>query len=135
MTDLRFIPANHIRVQHNYTRNDFIHPRGGDSWQDFTGDLTQLLVNLREMPGTHTAALSFYRANMDPSQSSGTRVIKKGDIVRISAHNGSSKRRRMATFTVKTVKVDINLKAPVGRQNKVSVTLLGVGVAGVAGTG
>lgn len=120
------LPLSHVKVEHNYT---------GTSWQDFTADLAGLQVNLREMPGQHTASLSFYRVNMDPSQTTATTVIKKGDLVRIHAHNSAATMRKMATMRVKNVRVEINLKAQVGRQNRVNVTLIGTGVAGVAGVG
>jgi hypothetical protein len=120
------LPLNYLKVEHNYT---------GTSWQDFTGDLASLQVNLREFTGQHTAALSFYRVNMDPSQTTATTVIKKGDKVRIHAKNASGTLRKMATMLVKNVTVDIDLTKPSGRRNRVKVHLVGIGVAGVAGTG
>lgn len=123
---MTFLPLNHLKVQHNYA---------GSQWQDFTGSLSGISVNLREFGGANTASLSFYNVAMDPEQSSGTRVIKKGDAVRIRMENASGVVRKTARMRVRRVAVDIDLTKPVGRQNRVTVHLHGVGIAGVAGTG
>lgn len=120
------LPLSYLAAEHEYTAG---------TWQDFTADLAGASITLREFAGRHTAALSFYRANMDPSQSSATTVVKKGDRVRISAKNAAGTLRRMGTFKIIKVQVDIDLSKPVGFRNRVTLQLHGAGVAGVAGVG
>lgn len=123
----RLKPWQHLKVEHNYT---------GSTWYDFTLDLVSAQVNLREFTGKHTAVLTFFNADMSPSQSDGDQVIRKGDKVRIFAKNASGTWRKMATFRVAKdgVKVAIDLTKPAGRQHRVTVSLEGVGITGVGGS-
>jgi hypothetical protein len=111
------------------------HEYSAGNWQDFTGGIVTASVNLREFEGRHSALLTFYNADMDPAQSSSSRVIKKGDRVRIHANNNAGTRRKMATMLVTKVNTAIDLKKPPGRRYLVTVQLHGQGVAGVAGVG
>lgn len=124
---MTFKPWEHVKVEHNYT---------GSTWFDFTLDCVRVQTTLREFTGKHTATLSFYNPDMDPSQGDGTQVIRKGDKVRISAKNSSGTFRKMATFRVAKdgVSVAIDLTKPSGRQNLVTVNLEGVGITGVGGS-
>lgn len=121
-----FLPKDHLKVEHEYSAGN---------WQDFTGDLVTASVVLREFEGRHSAALTFYNASMDPAESSGTYVVKKGDRVRVHMKNNAGTLRKAGTFTVTKVGTAIDLKKPPGRQYLVTVQLTGNGVAGVAGTG
>jgi hypothetical protein len=119
-----FLPYEHLTVEHNYT---------GSSWQDFTGDLVTVQINLREFPGQHTATLTFVNEDMDPAQSDGTTVMKRGDKVRVFMENASGNSRKTATFLVKKVTTAIDLSKPVGRQYVVTANLRGAGITGVGG--
>jgi hypothetical protein len=121
-----FLPLDHITAEHEYASG---------SWQDFTGDLTTASVVLRELEGKHTASLSFYNATMDPAQGTGTRIVKKGDRVRVWMDNdaGTPVRRKTATFKVKRVSTAIDLTKPPGRQYLVTLQLHGAGHVSLSG--
>jgi hypothetical protein len=121
-----FLPKDHLKVEHEYTAG---------TWQDFTADLVTVSLSLREFEGRHTAALTFYNSSMDPAESSGTRVVKKGDRVRVHMKNNAGTLRKAGTFSIVKVGTAIDLRKPPGRQYLVTIQLEGNGVAGVAGTG
>lgn len=121
-----FLPLDHLTAEHQYD---------GANWQDFTGAIVGAAINLREFTGAHTAAISLFDVTMDPSQSNGTEVLKEGDKVRVYHYTAAGAQRKMATFRIKKITVDIDLTKPPGRRNKVNLELRGVGITGVGGAG
>jgi hypothetical protein len=114
-----FLPLDHVKVEHEYSAGN---------WQDFTGSLVTASITLREFYGKHSGALTFYNATMDPAEGSGTRIIKKGDTVRVSMHKSDgSTWRQTALMKVRKVSTAIDLKKPPGRQYLVTVQLHGKG--------
>lgn len=123
---MTFLPLDHCLFEHEYSAGN---------WQDFTGSLVTCVLNLREFDGKHSAGLTMYNATLDPAQGSGTRIMKKGDRVRVHMNNASLTSRKTGTFTITKVSTAIDLKKPPGRQYLMTVQLRGNGVTGVAGVG
>ena len=122
----RFTPYDHLLVQHNYS---------GDKWQTFTGGLTSVNIVLREFTGKHSGHLSFYNDTMNPALGSGTKVVKKGDRVRIYMTNAGGARRKVATMKIaKIATSNQDFTQVVGRQSLVTIDLIGTGITGVGGT-
>jgi hypothetical protein len=120
-----FSPYDHLKVQHNYA---------GTNWQTFTGDLTAVKLVLREFTGKHSGQMSFYNDTMNPALSSGTRVVKKGDRVRIFMDNPSGTSQKVATMKVSKVTTsDQDFTQVTGRQSMVTIDLIGTGITGVQG--
>lgn len=121
-----FLPLDHCLFEHEYSAGN---------WQDFTGSLSTVTLNLREFDGKHSAGLTLLDPLLDPAQGSGTRVLKKGDSVRVHMDNASLTSRKTATFVILKVSTTIDLKKPPGRQYLVTVQLRGKGITGVGGVG
>jgi hypothetical protein len=120
-----FLPVDHMKVEHNYS---------GSNWQDFTGDLTALSLVLREFTGKHSGQASFFNDAMNPALSSGTKVVKKGDKIRIHMRNAAGTSRKVATMKVaKVATSNQDFTQPEGRQVKVTIDLIGTGITGVGG--
>lgn len=121
-----FLPLDHMTAEHQYD---------GVNWQDFTASIVSIAANLREFTGAHTAAISLFDVDLDPSQSAGGQVLKEGDKVRLFHYTAAGVQRKMATFRIKKITVDVDLSKPPGRQNKVNLELRGTGITGVGGAG
>lgn len=121
-----FLPLNHITFEHQYN---------GTDWQDFTGSVVEASIILREFSGKHTLTLSLFDPVLDPSQGTTTNVLKEGDKLRVYAHNPAGVSRKMATFKIRKLPIEIDNSKPPGRRNKVTITAYGTGITGVGGAG